>query len=102
MKRKLLSIALALCMVLGMMPTALAGEENKDIANYETAQLNSNSSYTLSENSKNSATITMASGAKNVVFDLNGYTWDGTITVKSGTELTIKDSTETATQFGTG
>ena len=97
MKRKLLSIALALCMVLGMMPTALAGEVNKDIAEFNSAQLNADSSYTLSHNSKSNATITMADDAKNVVFDLNGYTWNGTITVKSGTELTIMDSSKNGT-----
>ena len=90
MKRKLLSIALALCMVLGMMPTALA--EDIEISKLDSATFNNGSNYWLDNNW--SGNISMADNAT-ATFDLKGHTLSGDITVKSGTTLTIKDSSIT-------
>ena len=96
MKRKLLSIALALCMVLGMMPTALADEALGGLDSYT---LYNSQNYWLEADQ--SGSITMNAGAT-ATFDLKGHTFSGTITVASGTTLTIKDSSENKTGKVTG
>ena len=102
MKRKLLSIALALCMVLGMMPTALATGTDwtgwTDVSQFVGSGVFDNGGrYYLSQNWNGTITMSTSPSAKGVIFDLNGKTFTGVITVAGDTELTIMDSSENGT-----
>ncbi len=102
MKRKLWGIALALCLALGLMTSALATEvllpsSPTEVTEVSTAEelgtaLNNSSSIKLTASITGSINV-----SREVTLDLNGYTLTNTagshtITVKEGGNLTIKDS----------